>query len=98
MKIHKKIKQLERWLNKIDYELRLDFSTGILYGQIYSNKGGCTGWYIFSNSEPRVQPETSFQHSCVFYLEEVQFYKIGDACVGIRAKNNKKIFLQFYKR
>jgi hypothetical protein len=91
------IKLLEEHLAKINYKIR---SHGCGHFGIVDDNGKHTDWMIYGVIDTRIyrEPEVGYQHSVNFGLKGCELYELDDNCVGIKAKDNTEVFLQFYKR
>lgn len=85
--------ELEKSLNKIGWSIKGRYPN--VY--IYDHKGVNSGYRVLGD---RIEPSLQEKSSCSFYFKGIEVYELEENgkvdCVGVKAKGNNEVFLQFY--
>lgn len=85
--------ELEKSLNKIGWKIKGHYPNQYIY--THENKNA--GYRVMGD---RIEPTSSENSNLCFYFKAIEVYELEEKgvidCVGIKAKGNDDVFLQFY--
>lgn len=89
-------KEFEDALNEIGWSITGNYPNNYLV----TYEGKITHYRLL-NDRVEININSSERSACCFYFSEVKVYKLTNSngkvdCVGLQAKNNPSVFLQFY--